>query len=88
MPGHTPSAPATRAALSLPRVCAAIFTVIGTHISVIAELVFEVILQVFFGMAPERPIWLRRVVQALWVLLGVLVLVVAGLGFVYLVHAL
>jgi hypothetical protein len=56
--------------------------------SVIAELIFEVLLQVFFGMAPERPIWLRRLVQALWVLLGVLVLVAAGFGLVYLVHAL
>ena len=57
-------------------------------ISVIAELILEVLLQVFFGMAPERPIWLRRLVQALWLLLGLLVLVAAGFGLVYLVQAL
>jgi hypothetical protein len=42
----------------------------------------------FLGMAPERPLWLRRIVQAFWILLGALVLVAWAIGLVALFQAL
>jgi hypothetical protein len=43
-------------------------------VGVIAEIVLNAVAQLFFGMAPERPLWLRRTVQAFWILLGALLL--------------
>ena len=33
-----------------------------------AEFLAEAVLNLFLGGAPERPIWLRRLVQAFWLI--------------------
>ncbi len=33
------------------------------------------VIEPFLGMTPERPLWLRRLVQAFWVLLGLLLVI-------------
>jgi hypothetical protein len=38
-------------------------------LAAIAEFTVDVILNFFLGTAPERPVWLRRLVQAFWMLL-------------------
>lgn len=53
------------------------------------ELAFDVLANLTasaFGLAPERPIWLRRVVQALWLLLGLALLALWAFGMVLLVR--
>jgi len=37
--------------------------------------VLLIVIEPFLGMTPERPLWLRRLVQAFWVLLGLLVVI-------------
>lgn len=39
------------------------------------EFVLLIVIEPFLGMTPERPLWLRRLVQAFWVLLGLLVVI-------------
>ena len=53
------------------------------------ELAFDVaanLIANFAGFAPERPVWLRRLVQALWATLGIALVVVAAYGFLLLVQ--
>ncbi len=40
------------------------------------------------GLAPARPVWLRRLVQALWVLLGVALLALGVVGLLLLIRSL
>jgi hypothetical protein len=54
----------------------------------VAEIVLSAVIEFCFGMAPERPLWLRRVVQVFWAVLVVLVLIVCGFGLVMLIEAL
>ena len=42
----------------------------------------------FVGAVPERPLWLRRLVQAFWAVVALLFVVGCVLGVVYLVEAL
>jgi len=57
-------------------------------VSYLAELLVNGVTTLFLGMTPERPRWLRRVVQAFWVLFVVLVVVAWGYGLVALLGAL
>ena len=53
------------------------------------ELVFDVgasLVANFAGFAPDRPHWLRRLVQALWAALGIVLVVGVAYGFVRLVQ--
>ncbi len=55
------------------------------------ELAFDVLANLAasaFGLAPERPTWLRRVVQGSWLLLGLALLALWALGMVLLVRSL
>lgn len=54
--------------------------------SYLADLVLNA-LTLFVGMAPDRPFWIRRVIQALWILLAALVLVAWGYGLIALIRA-
>jgi hypothetical protein len=54
----------------------------------LAEFLFNALAQLFFGMAPERPVWLRRIVQAFWILFAGLVVVAWGYGLAMLIRAL
>jgi hypothetical protein len=56
--------------------------------SYLAELLFSAVTQLFLGMVPERPVWLRRIVQAFWILFVVVVLVGWGYGLAMLIRAL
>jgi hypothetical protein len=56
--------------------------------SQLAEFLLNALTQLFFGMAPERPVWLRRIVQACWVLLLAIVGVAWGYGMAMLIRAL
>lgn len=55
--------------------------------SALFDLVFEA-LAGFAGLAPERPLWLRRLVQGLWLILAVVLLAAAVFGFVSLAQSL
>lgn len=44
----------------------------------VVEIVGAFLAETFLGWSPERPLWLRRLVQALWLALLALVLVVAA----------
>lgn len=53
------------------------------------EIVFDVVASLvanFAGFAPDRPVWLRRLVQALWATLGIALVVVAAYSFLLLVQ--
>jgi hypothetical protein len=54
----------------------------------LGELVLNALMTVFLGATPERPLWLRRLVQALWLLLAVVALIAWAYGVVILVRAL
>jgi hypothetical protein len=54
----------------------------------LAEFLVNALAQLFFGMAPERPVWLRRIVQAFWILFAGLVVVAWGYGLAMLLRAL
>lgn len=47
----------------------------------------NVVTTVFLGMAPERPVWLRRMVQVFWALLAVLVVIAWAYGLAALIRA-
>jgi hypothetical protein len=51
------------------------------------ELLMNVVLTFFLGMTPERPLWLRRLVQALWILLALIMVIAWGYGVVLLLRA-
>ena len=66
-------------------------TAYGRPRAALLEFAFEAVANLavnLAGFAPERPMWLRRVVQALWVMLGMALLVVAAAGFVLLAQSL
>ena len=48
-------------------------------LSSLADLVLNALAS-FAGLAPERPLWLRRLAQLVWLLLGALVVVAALYG--------
>lgn len=55
------------------------------------ELLFDVVANVIAsaaGLVPERPLWLRRLVQTLWLLLAVVLLTLWAIGLVLLVRSL
>lgn len=55
------------------------------------ELVFDVVANVIAaaaGMAPEHPIWLRRLVQGLWLLLALALVALWAFGMVMLARSL
>jgi hypothetical protein len=54
----------------------------------LAELFLNAVTTLFLGMAPERPLWVRRVVQAFWLLLAALVLLAWVFGLAVLIRAL
>ena len=54
----------------------------------VLELAFQVLMYFFVGAVPERPLWLRRLVQAFWAVVALLFVVGCVLGVVYLVEAL
>jgi hypothetical protein len=56
--------------------------------SYLAELLLNALTTLFLGMVPGRPAWLRRIVQAFWVLLAALVVLAWVYGLVLLVRAL
>jgi len=56
--------------------------------SQLAEFLFDALWQLFLGMSPERPVWLRRIVQAFWILFAALVVVAWGYGLAMLIRAL
>ena len=56
--------------------------------SYLAELLFSAVTQLFLGMVTERPVSLRRIVQAFWILFVVAVLVGWGYGLAMLIRAL
>jgi hypothetical protein len=54
----------------------------------LAELLVNALTTVFLGMTPERPLWLRRVVQAVWIVFAALVVVAWVYGLTMLIRAL
>lgn len=54
----------------------------------LVAMVLDALTQLFLGLAPDRPRWLRRLVQAFWVLVLVLVIAAWIYGVVLLVRAL
>jgi hypothetical protein len=54
----------------------------------LGELVLNALMTAFLGVIPERPLWLRRLVQALWLFLAVVALIAWAYGVVILVRAL
>jgi len=57
-------------------------------VSHLAEILLNAVVSLFLGMAPERPLWLRRIVQGLWIVFGALVVFAWGYGLVLLIQAL
>jgi hypothetical protein len=56
--------------------------------SYLAEFLLNALMWFAVELTPERPVWLRRIVQAFWIVVAALLVVAWGYGLAMLIQAL